>query len=308
MGFDRQRTRVLGVREPTCIRFQPSFPNTTLGPERVECFLRAIFASLCRAGGQMTTNRLGKTFPGKIGFTSRALSFAALTVVLLTLPGCQSVTGNPNVAEIRIMDTSPDAPGLDVYQGANILAYNLGLGTITTYVQTTPSTYGFIADSAGTKQTLVSAQGTLLNGGQYTVLVGNYLNSLQEVILKDQSTPAPTGQMNARFLDQSTTTGAIDLYLVPSGSTLLTVKPIVTNITFNGNTGYLNIPAGTYTLVALPTGTVSTATTTSLYTGASVPYASGSARTFILIDQQVITNPGVQVITGDDYDSPAATS
>jgi len=182
------------------------------------------------------------------------------------------------------------------------------LGTITTYVQTTPGTYGIIADSAGTKQTLVSAQGTLLNGGQYTVLIGNYLNSLQEIILKDQSTPAPSGQMNVRFLDQSTTTGAIDLYLVPSGATLVTVKPVITNITFNVNSGYFNVPAGTYTLVALPTGTVPTATTTSLYTGASVTYSSGAARTFILIDQQVITNPGVQVVTGDDYDSPTATS
>ena len=186
----------------------------------------------------MTTNRLGKTSPMKIGFTSRALSFAALTFVVLALPGCQSVTGSPNVAEIRIVDTSPDAPGLDIYQGTNILAYNLGLGTITTYVQTTPGTYGFLADSAGTKQQLVSAQGTLLNGSQYTILIGNYLNSLQEIVLKDQSTPAPTGQMNVRFLDQSTTTGAIDLYLVPSGSTLLTVKPIITNITFNVNTGW----------------------------------------------------------------------
>ena len=256
----------------------------------------------------MTTNRLGETSPMKIGFTNRALSFAALTFVLLALPGYQSITGNPNVAEVRIVDTSPDAPGLDIYQGTNILAYNLGLGTITTYVPTTPGTYGFIADSAGTKQQLVSAQGTLLNGGQYTILIGNYLNSLQEIILKDQSTPAPTGQMNVRFLDQSTTTGAIDLYLVPSGSTLVTVKPVITNITFNVNTGYFNVPAGTYTLVALPTGTVPTATTTSLYTGASVGYSSGAARTFILVDQQVITNPGVQVITGDDYDSPTATS
>ena len=256
----------------------------------------------------MTTNRLGKTSPMKIGFTSRALSFAALTFVVLALPGCQSVTGSPNVAEIRIVDTSPDAPGLDIYQGTNILAYNLGLGTITTYVQTTPGTYGFLADSAGTKQQLVSAQGTWLNGSQYTILIGNYLNSLQEIVLKDQSTPAPTGQMNVRFLDQSTTTGAIDLYLVPSGSTLLTVKPIITNITFNVNTGYFNVPAGTYTLVALPTGTVPTATTMSLYTGASVTYSSGSARTFILVNQQVITTPGVQVITGDDYDSPSATS
>jgi len=256
----------------------------------------------------MTTNRLGSKSPMTIGFTNRALSLAAMTSLLLTLPGCQSVTGNPFVSEVRIIDASPDAPGIDVYQGTNVLAYNLGLGTITTYVSTAPGTYGIIADTAGTKQQLVSAQGTFLNDAQYTVLIGNYLNSLQEVILKDQSTPAPSGQMNVRFVDQATSAGALDLYLVPAGSTIATVKPAITNITFNVNTGYFNIPSGAYTLVALPTGTIPTASTTTSYTGASVTYSSGAARTFVLINQQVITTPGIQVVTGDDYDSPTATS
>jgi len=140
------------------------------------------------------------------------------------------------------------------------------------------------------------------------VLIGNYLNSLQEIILKDQSTPAPSGQINVRFVDQSTRAGALDLYLVPSGSTLAAVKPVMTNITFNVNSGYMNIPTGTYTLMALPTGTIPTATSTTLYTGPSVTYSSGAARTFFLVDQQLITTPGVQVVIGDDYDSPTATS
>ena len=256
----------------------------------------------------MTTDQSGSTAVHKFRVTKRALSLAALTSLSLLLSGCQSVTGNPYVSEVRIVDASPDAPGLDLYQGTNILAYNLGLGTITTYVATSPGTYSFIADSAGTKQQLASASGTLLNAGQYTVLVGNYLNNLQEIILKDQSTPAPTGQMNVRFVDQATRAGALDIYLVPSGSTIATVKPAIVNITFNVNSGYLTIPAGAYTLVALPTGTIPTAATTTSYTGASVTYSSGAARTFFLIDQQVITTPGIQVVTGDDYDSPSASS
>ena len=255
----------------------------------------------------MTTQRSVNISPLKMGFAKRASGFAALSVLVITLPGCQSVTGNANVAELRIVDASPDAPGLDVYQGTNVLAYNLGLGTITSYVTTTPGTYGIIADAAGTKQQLVATQATLVNGGQYTVLIGNYVNSLHQVVLKDQSTPAPSGQINVRFVDQSTRAGALDLYLVPSGSTLATIKPVMTNITFNVNSGYFNIPTGTYTLVALPTGTVPTATTISLYTGTSVTYSSGAARTFILVDQQLITTPGLQVVIGDDYDSPTAT-
>jgi hypothetical protein len=74
------------------------------------------------------------------------------------------------------------------------------------------------------------------------------------------------------------------------------------------NSGYFNVPAATYTLVALPAGTIPTATTTTSYTGASVTYGGGSARTFVLIDQQLVTTPGIQVVVGDDYDSPGSTT
>jgi hypothetical protein len=256
----------------------------------------------------MTNHRSEHTSSLKSRFARRVAALAGLAALVLPLPGCQSITGSPNVTELRIIDASPDAPGLDIYQSNNILAYNLGLGTITSYISFSPGTYGILADKAATRQQLISAQGTFVANSQYTVLVGNYLNSLQELILKDQNTPAPSGQIDVRFVDQATSAGALDIYLVPSGSTLGSVKPVYTNINFNVNTGYFNVPAGTYTLVALPTGTIPTATTTTYYTGASITYSSGAVRTFVLINQQLITMPGIQVVTGDDYDSPGATS
>ena len=161
---------------------------------------------------------------------------------------------------------------------------------------------------SGTHQQAVSATGTFAANNQYTVLIGNYFNSLQELILKDQTTAAPAGEINLRFVDQSTRAGALDLYLIPTGSTILTVRPILTNITFNVNTGYMNVPPGTYTLVALPTGTVPTAMGTTSYTGTSVTYTAGCARTIVLIDTQVVTTPGLQAIIADDFDTPGSTS
>jgi hypothetical protein len=243
------------------------------------------------------------------GALTRAISLSRValgTAMILPLAGCAVVTGTASLSQVRIIDASPDAPGLDVYQGASVLAYNLGLGTITSYIPINPGNYGIVVDSAGTKTQLVSASGTFAAGAQYTVLVGNYSNSLQELILKDQTQPAPSGQIAVRFIDQSTRAGAVDLYLIPSGSTIVQVKPVLTNITYGGNTGYFNVPAGTYTLAAVPTGTTPTATGTTLYTGSAITYAGGAARTIVLIDQQLITQPGLQVIIANDYDSPAS--
>ena len=239
--------------------------------------------------------------------TRRLLTLAGLAALLAPLPGCQSIVGNQSVAQVRIIDASPDAGGIDIYQGAGVLAYNLGLGTITSYVPITPGNYNIAVDSAGTRQQLAIQGGTFSVNSQYTVLVGNYLAGLQELILKDQTQAAPSGQVALRFIDQSTRAGIVDLYLIPTGSTITSVQPVLAGVAFGKNTGYLNVPAGTYTLAALPAGTTPTATGSTSYTGAAVVYASGSAKTLILIDQQLITTPGLQVITANDYDSITAS-
>ncbi len=238
------------------------------------------------------------------GFAPTTLArLAGLAALLGTLPGCQSLTGNPSLSQVRIIDASPDAPGVDVYQGAAVLAYNLGLGTITSYVPIAPGTYSVNVDTAGTKQQLVTATGTFLKSAQYTVLVGNYAATLQELILKDQSQPAPAGDISVRIINQAVKTGNVDVYLVPSGSTLAGALPILTNVAFNTNSGYLNIPSATYTLVVVPTGTKVSSATATLYTGAAVAYPGGSARTLVLIDAVTTSVPGIQVVTANDYDT-----
>jgi hypothetical protein len=245
--------------------------------------------------------------PGRIARS--AVRIAALGLLLTSLPGCQSITGTSPVSQVRIIDASPDAPGMDIYQAGTALAYNLGFGTVTSYVSIGPGISTISADTAGTKQLLASARGTFAASTEYTVLIGNVAADLQETILTDQGSPAPSGDISVRFLDQATrfATG-VDVYLVPKGQTIATVSPILTDVLFGDNSGYINVPTGTYAVILLPTGTVPAATTIPIYTGAQVTYAASAVRTLILLDEQVITNPGFQVITADDYDSPTITS
>jgi len=229
-------------------------------------------------------------------------------VALATLSGCQGVVGSPVLSQLRIIDASPDAPGLDIYQNAAPLTYNLGFGTISSYVPLDPGTYTIAVKADGTSQTLTSAKGTFAAGAQYTVLIGNVSASLQETIIKDQSQAAPSGQIALRFISQATRVSPMDVYLIPAGQKLTAVTPVVTNISFGINTGYLNIPNGTYSLILVPTGTIPTSTTIVTYSGPQVTYTSGSATTVILIDQQLVTTPGLQVITATDFQNPTATS
>lgn len=170
-----------------------------------------------------------------------------------------------------------------------------------------PGAYTIAANSTGTAQVVSAAKGTFLPGTQYTVLIGDIAASPQQIILEDQNQPAPARQIALRFVGQSTRSGPVDVYLVPSGQTLDNLKPVVTNFTFGSNTGYLNIPTGTYTLVMLPTGTIPIETAVPVYTGTQVTYAEGSAHTIILIDQLLVSGYHLQVITADDCDPPSTS-
>jgi hypothetical protein len=236
------------------------------------------------------------------------MRLAALALLATVLTGCQVIDGTLLYTQVRIIDASPDAPGLDVYQNSIASLYNIGFGTASSYIAIGSGNYTYSVDITNTRQQLASVAGTFALGAQYTVLIGNVTANLQMTVLKDQSTAAPAGQVALRFLDQSTRNGPVDVYLLPSGGKLTGLMPIVSNIRFGNAAIYIDVPFGTYSVVVVPTGTVPSSTTVPLYTGSQVEYSNGAARTIVLIDQQLVTAPGLQAITADDFDSPAATT
>ena len=239
---------------------------------------------------------------------SRAVLIWMLAPLCLLLAGCQAVVSSPSASQVRVITASPDAPGLDLYLNNKILAYNLSFGSMTSYIAVDAGMSTMAADTAGTKQALVLAKNTFVTANQYTVLIGDVAGNVQALVLKDQAQAAPAGQISLRVLDEATRMGALDLYLVPSGQKVTAVTPLISNLMFGNTPFYLNVPTGTYTLVAVPAGTVPTSTTVATYTGTQVTYAAGSATTVVLLDDLQVTKPGVQVITAIDYTSPAATN
>lgn len=231
------------------------------------------------------------------------LRLGALALLLEGLPGCQSINVDAtNASQVRVIAASPDAPAQDFYQNNSALAYNLGFGTVTSYMPLPAGTYTLSSAKANTSQILASAKTAFGSTKQYTVIVGNIAANMQETILQDQSQPAPSGQISLRFVHEATRVGAVDIYLVPSGGKLAATSPVATNIDFSSNSGYINVPAETYAIAVIPAGTIPAPATVTLHTGAQISYVSGSAHTVVLIDQPVATTPGVQTVVTDDYE------
>jgi hypothetical protein len=239
-----------------------------------------------------------------MGSLSGRLVAAAFAATLLA--GCQSI--DMGSAQLRVIDASVDGGALDIYQNNVGLTYNLGFGNLTSYIAMSPGAYKLEADKGGTRQTLVENTVHLAAGKQYTEIVERNLVSLQATVLLDQSTPAPTGEIAMRFVHQALRAGAVDIYLVGGGGRLASTSPIQTNMGFGANSGYLNVPAGTYAVDIVPTGTVLSGNAAPLLRGAQRPYDSGAVRTVVLLDQEIVgvhpagLNAGVQVVIAADAD------
>jgi hypothetical protein len=245
-----------------------------------------------------------------VHLAARAAALATLAVIL---SGCQGMSSVQPVSQVRIIDASPDAPAIDIHQNSATGLYNVGFGTVSSYIQVRPGAYTHSAYTAGTGQRLAAVKASFLDGGQYTVLTGNTAASLQMTILRDQSTPAPAGQVALRVLNQTTRAGAFDIYLLPARSPITALVPLASHSGFGTNTGYINSPSGTYSILAFPSGALPTITKPA-YRGAETSYLSGAVRTFVLIDQPqpaqqsgLPPTPTLQIITANDFDPPSAS-
>ena len=237
---------------------------------------------------------------------------AAVAGIAAALTGCQGMSRVQPVSQVRVIDASPDAPAIDIRQNSATNLYNVGFGTVSSYIPVAPGAYTHAAFTAGTGQQLAAVKASFLNGGQYTVLTGNTAASLQMSVLRDRSTPAPAGQVALRVVSQTTRPAAFDLYLLPAGSPMTALVPLATHATFGANTGYINAPSGTYSLVAFSAGS-SPSTSRPIYNGAQASYPSGAVRTLVLIDQPQrerfeptqgarTATPSLQIITANDFD------
>lgn len=229
----------------------------------------------------------------------RCVVSAASLAAALALSACQNVATTTQPSLVRVIDASTIAPAINVTVEGDLIAANLGAGTITPYGAVAANIAAPIDIAAATGgKTIVSTSGTLLPGHQHSVFLtdnGVAPNGYVVTILEDQQTVATQGHSAFRFLNQTAKTGAVDIYMVPAGATLATSIPIVTNLPVGGTAGYISFQSQTVTMVVTPTGV-----TTPEYPSSAMTLTGGEVRTVLLIDSQLTSNPAVQATVAVD--------
>ena len=217
----------------------------------------------------------------------------------LGISACEKVATYTQPSLVRFIDASYIAPAANVLVEGQLLAANVGAGTITPYgtvpaseaapIQITAATGGV---GAGEHQRHAAGRPSALG------LPHRQRRGAQQLHSHRPRRPAGAGreQLSAfRFLNQAPKTGAVDIYMVPAGVTLADAVPLVTDLPVGGTAGYISFTSQTVTMVVTPTGL-----TKPSYTSTPIALIGGEVRTVLIMDTQLTSNPPVQVSMADD--------
>jgi len=226
---------------------------------------------------------------------ARTLCFLALSLAAVTLCGCTAVAGSGPTTLVRVIDAAYNSQALDAYVASTPIAVNFAGPSIGNYAFLPPGAATIKVTPTGKNTSIAQLSGTLLASQQHTVFVTGQGVNLQVSLLSDQNSPAPAGSFSVRFLQQAVSTGAVDIYFVPDGTKIADAKPVLSAVLPGEVTAYTNIPVGTYDLIVLPAGT-----TKNPYTSTPTAYSAGQVRTMLILDQQLLNTPPVNVLVAND--------
>jgi Domain of unknown function (DUF4397) len=223
------------------------------------------------------------------------LSLCALLLTTLSLSGCTAVSGTGPTTLVRVIDAAYNSQALDAYVASTPIAVNFTGPSISNYAFLPPSTATIKIVPTGKSTVLAQVSGTLLASQQHTAYITGQGSNFQVNLLSDQNTPAPAGAFSVRFLQEAVSTGAVDIYFVPDGTRIADAKPVFSGLASGAITAYTNIPPGNYDLIVVPAGT-----TTNAYTSSATTFSSGQVRTMLIVDQQLLNTPPVNVLVAND--------
>jgi hypothetical protein len=179
---------------------------------------------------------------------------------------------------------------------------NLGYGGTTPSSLPSPATANYSAILVGDRTlvlertadptaTIATLTFTIVEGEDHTVYAqGGTAGGAVTGFMTTDPTPAPAaGQVAVRIVNMSPTGGALDFFVTAPNADLSTATPTAANLPYHGESAYVDLPAGTYQIRAVPAGTAAALRSTSVVINFTppatpAPFPAGGGRTIVAAD------------------------
>jgi len=148
-------------------------------------------------------------------------------------------------ANVRVAHFSPDAPDVDVYVDGDRVLSEVPFRTVSDYLAVPVGTRTVTVTAAGDPDTVAFEGDVDLAAADYTVAAVGELASadsrFRPLVLEDDNSDVGNDTARVRMVHASPDAPAVDVTLQSSGDALYDGVPF-------GESGYVEVPAGTYTL------------------------------------------------------------
>jgi hypothetical protein len=159
-------------------------------------------------------------------------------------------------ATVRVVHDVADAPAIAVLANGNAapLVASLAFPNFTAYLPETPGQYALaVTPATNTGDVLLEQPVNLSAGSQHSVYALGTLAALRALVTRDDDRRIAT-QAELRIIHGSPSAGPVDVYLVPTGSSIAAVAPTFASVLFGDDTGFQGVVAGAYDVIITPAG------------------------------------------------------
>jgi Domain of unknown function (DUF4397) len=199
--------------------------------------------------------------------------------IALFLSGCGGTGGGGADAQLRVLQASPNAPLVNLLVDGVSVAGNLGYGNATAYLQVKPGSHHIQAVPVSGASPIFDQTMSFASSTNQTLLLTGPATGIQPLLLSDTGPTIVVGDAYVRIVDASATMGAADVYIVPAGSSIVGVQPVVAGMSFDQSTGYQTTVAGNYEVFMTAPGT-----TNALLSTGPISLTSAENQTVVALD------------------------
>jgi hypothetical protein len=211
----------------------------------------------------------------KNGFFRLCAGTFSLVAIVFAV-GCG---GSGGTTSLRVVQASPDTGQVSVLVNGTTVNSDLGYAGNTGYLSVNAGSPTLEVIPLNSTTPIVNQTLDLGSGTETTVIVANYKANIDGIVLTDDNTDPAVGDIELRVVNASPGIGSADVYMVPSGSSLTTIAPIITSLGFESASSYQTLTAGTYQVFLTAPGTKNAYVSTSQLT-----LTSGQIRTIVALN------------------------
>ncbi|HEY6181288.1 MAG TPA: DUF4397 domain-containing protein [Terriglobales bacterium] len=209
---------------------------------------------------------------------TRAVALLALLGTVFAA-GCGG-GGASNKTNFRIMNATPDQTSITALLDGTSFASSITYGSSNTYAQTDSGSRHLQIEPSSSSTVFLDQTINLAGGTSNTAIIANLSSTGNAILLTDDNTASTTiGNIKLRIVNAAPGLPTVDVYVLPSGTPITNATPKITSLSFESSSQYLDMPAGSYSIVFTPPGSLF-----AYFNTGDIAFVAGQNRTIVAIN------------------------